>query len=198
MRTIIISLESGQELVYELAWTPVADQVWDLLVKLSYVCGLGIDHQWRIEDTQQSVSGLCLTQTHDVEPTPILDHQRCYWSYQPRPGDICLDPLTGGRDLRSAWLLDRPYLVAQRQLTYPQMITGNLLVYWRVHSYRSNNGQRRLIWQWLNHHRLADRIDWSQPQWHCHGRALVAYLRDHSQLQSLSQTDRIAALRVQV
>jgi hypothetical protein len=197
MRTIIITLDSGQQLDYELAWTPVADIVWDRLVDLSYTTALSIDHQWH-DSVRDSVTGLCLSRTYHTQPQPIPDDLWSYFCYQPRPGDLCLDPLTEGRDLVTAWRGDRRDLVQQQQLQWPQQITDNLLLYWSVVDRRANSGLRREIWRWLSQHDLTTELDWSRPQSHCHGRALVAYVRDHSQLATVTAPAEIQSIKLAV
>lgn len=194
MRTIIVTLESGLELVYELAWTPIADVVWDQLLHLSYVTDLSIDHQWW-HNQKDSITGVCLRRTHLLEPVGISAEHWSYWCYQPRPGDICVDPLTLGRDLVSAWRNNNTSVIAEDRVLYPRDIGTNLLIYWQVSGRRANAGLRREIWRWLDQNQLADRIDWSQPQSQCHGRALVAYVRDHSQLDQVSRAE-IRSIRI--
>lgn len=197
MRTIIVALESGLELVYELAWTPVADVVWDQLLHLTYTTGLSIDHQWQ-DHHSDSVTGVCLARTHEFSSLPIPQSQISYWCYQPRPGDICLDPLTEGRDLVSQWWYRDTTVIRQQGLRYPREITANLIFYWRVRQYRSNSGLRRDIWRWLEQNQLLDQIDWQDPWLHAHGRAVVAYLRDHSQLSEIGGMAAVESIRLAV
>ena len=180
-----------------MAWTPVADLVWERLFHLNYTTGLKINHQWH-DHRRDSVTGVCLDRTHELEPQPIPNDLWSYFCYQPRPGDICLDPLTGGRDLVTAWRTGNHSLIQAQLVEYTREIADNLLLYWSVKDYQPNSRIRREIWQWLAQHDLTTVIDWQLPQSQCHGRALVAYARDHSQLAAVTDRSKIQSIKLAV
>jgi hypothetical protein len=180
-----------------MAWSPVADIVWERLFHLNYTTGLEISHQWH-DHRRDSVSGVCLARTHDLEPQPIPDDLWSYFCYQPRPGDLCLDPLTQGRDLVTAWRSRDISLVRDQLIAHTREIADNLLLYWSVSEYQPNSRIRREIWRWLSAQGLVDQIDWQLPQAHCHGRALIAYARDHSQLSTVTDSSKIQQIRIDI
>jgi hypothetical protein len=83
-------------------------------------------------------------------------------------------------------------------IEHTREIADNLLLYWSVKEYQPNSRIRREIWQWLAQHDLTTVIDWQLPQSQCHGRALVAYARDHSQLTAVADSSKIQQIRIDI
>jgi hypothetical protein len=153
-----------------------------------------------IENHQKSrVIGVHLISRPNYEPVAITDQLRPYWAHIPRSGECCLGYATIGKDLIQAATSDDHQLVRDRKLSPQTEIKLEfLLVSQDPPILYTNRQMHHRIYRWAQSRGVEQSVDWDRAENRCHGRPLIARIKDRSQLASVTSGSKIHSVRLTV
>jgi hypothetical protein len=153
-----------------------------------------------IENHQKPrVLGVHLLSDPVYEPVAINDQLRPYWAYTPRSGDCCLGYATIGKDLMQAATTDDHQLVRAQKLAPQTEIRLEFLLFSQDPPVLPTGRQvHQRIYRWAQRRGVEQFVDWNRAENRCHGRPLIARIKDPRQLASVTSGSKIHSVRLTV